>query len=158
MVKTSAHLSTQGLEKNFDYKKVLKAFKKGESSPRRLKAVVLVLPAPVRARAPFPRCWCALLVCASVCTCQLMAAPLIHRRVLLQRHRGGGYGAGAGHPAAGRPAQECERLPGRKQACQKGDAPGPPVAIWTLRSLAEHLDVQTMRCAQHWHSSHCSII
>lgn len=41
-------------------------------------------------------------------------------RVLLQRQRGGGYGAGAGHPAAGRPAQECERVLGCKQAGQEG--------------------------------------
>lgn len=47
-------------------------------------------------------------------------------RILLQRERCGGRGAGPHHPAAGRPAQECERLPGRQQARQEGACPFHP--------------------------------
>ena len=95
------YLIVQGLEKGFDYKKVLKAFKKGE-----------------------PLCRFLLLMVATTCQCTslylisyvLYDAPLaVHSkvpadvtadlalpcRVLLQRNCCGGRRARKGHPAAG---------------------------------------------------------
>ena len=134
---------TQGLEKGFDYKKVLKAFKKGA-------------PRPARARpAGFGRCR-AVAGCALRCMSRpaarrpaLTAAarsgwgarvwralrrrarclsdrrPGRARRVLLQRHGRGGHRAGACHPAAGRSAQECVHLPDKQQHRQQEQDQGP---------------------------------
>lgn len=81
-----------------------------------------------------------LLTCANFC-----------RRVLLQRQRGGGRGAGAHHPAAGRPAQECERLPCRQQARQEGMRSLPKCRLfWSLLSFTTVLHLlEASSMAQH---------